>query len=71
MAARPLQDRPPPNGYADIKWAKNLPKRGPSGLVTILGGVGVMAIGFWGVSHKNVQRRWVGVVKTNPFIIIN
>ncbi|XP_041379473.1 NADH dehydrogenase [ubiquinone] 1 alpha subcomplex subunit 13-like [Gigantopelta aegis] len=29
----------PKGGYPEIKWSRNLPRRGPSGLMTILGGV--------------------------------
>ncbi|XP_003384822.1 PREDICTED: NADH dehydrogenase [ubiquinone] 1 alpha subcomplex subunit 13-like [Amphimedon queenslandica] len=59
MADIPRQDKPPPNGYQDIKFARNLPKRGPSGLVIMIGGVAVMAIGFAGVAYGNTQRREV------------
>ena len=57
MADIPRQDRPPQKGYPDIKWARNLPERGPSGLVIMIGGVVVMAIGFAGVIYGNRQRR--------------
>lgn len=57
MADVPLQDRAPKQGYPGIKWARNLPRRGPSGLVTMLGGVTVMAFGFSVVIYTNRQRR--------------
>lgn len=59
MAAAYKQDMAPKGGYPEIKIARNLPKRGPSGLVTMLGGVAVMAIGFYGVYRTNKQRRYV------------
>lgn len=58
MAAAYKQDMAPKGGYPEIKIARNLPRRGPSGLVTMLGGVAVMAVGFYGLSRTNRQRRY-------------
>ena len=53
------QDKAPAGGYPEIQWARRLPKRGPSGLMTMLGGVAVMSLGFGVVIHTNKERRWV------------
>ena len=53
------QDRAPKGGYPEIKWSRNLPRRGPSGLMTILGGVTIMSLGFFVVVQSNKERRWV------------
>lgn len=51
------QDLPPKGGYPPIEYARNLPKRGPSGLVMFIGGAVVMAYGFYHVIMGN-RRRW-------------
>ena len=55
------QDMAPKGGYPKIEYARNLPKRGPSGLVIMLGGLAVMAGGFVVIGRTNRQRRWGGV----------
>ena len=61
MAAAHKQDMAPKGGYPEIKIARNLPKRGPSGLVVMLGGVAVMSLGFAVIQRTNKQRRYVHV----------
>ena len=58
MATALKQDMPPKGGYPGITYAKNLPKRGPSGLVIMLGGVAAMAVGFYGIKRTNKKRRY-------------
>lgn len=50
------QELPRKGGYAPIEFARNLPRRGPSGYVAILGGGLVMAFGFAMVVRGNRQR---------------
>lgn len=57
MAGLVKQEMPPKGGYSDIAYAKNISKRGPSGLVIMLGGVAAMAIGFYGIKLTNKKRR--------------
>lgn len=57
MAAAYKQDLPPAGGYPKIHIARNLPKRGPSGLVMMLGGVAVMTAGLYVVGRSNRERR--------------
>lgn len=54
------QDLPPREGYPEIKYARNLPKRGPSGLQLMLGGIATMAFGFYMIYRTNLIRRWAG-----------
>ena len=63
MATAWKQDLPPKGGYPEITYARNLPKRGPSGLMIMLGGVAVMALGFVGVGITNRQRRYSVIFK--------
>lgn len=50
---------PPPGGFDAIKYKRNLPLRGPSGLV-ILGGVtAVCAYGFYRLGKGNLEKRCV------------
>ena len=53
------QDLPPSGGYPKIEYHSKLPKRGPSGLIIMAGGLGVMAVGFYYVSKGNQKRRFV------------
>ncbi|KAG8218536.1 hypothetical protein J3R82DRAFT_4175 [Butyriboletus roseoflavus] len=50
---------PPPGGFEAVKYKRNLPFRGPSGLA-ILGAVtAVCAYGFYRVGKGNLERRYV------------
>ena len=50
---------PPPGGFEAIKYKRNLPLRGPSGVV-ILGAVtAVCAYGFYRVGLGNLEKRCV------------
>ena len=51
------QDMPPRNGYPAITYARNLPKRGPSGLIMFIGGAAVMTLGLWRVIVGNRRMR--------------
>eukprot|EP00794_Sanderia_malayensis_P009774 gene9773-10773_t len=51
------QDLPPKHGYPAIEYARNLPKRGPSGLVMFLGCTGLMSFGFYCVIQGNIKMR--------------
>ena len=51
------QELPPKGGYPAIEYSRNLPKRGPSGLMIFFGGAAVMAFGFYHVIKGN-RRRW-------------
>ena len=51
------QELPPKGGYPAIEYSRNLPKRGPSGLMIFVGGAAVMAFGFYHVIKGN-RRRW-------------
>ena len=53
------QDMPPKGGYATFKYTHNIPRRGPSGLAIMLGGVAVMAAGFYVVKKTNEERRYI------------
>ncbi|KAG2155044.1 B16.6 subunit of GRIM-19, NADH:ubiquinone oxidoreductase [Suillus bovinus] len=57
MSIQYRQDMPPPGGFEAVKYKRNLPFRGPSGLV-ILGAVtAVCAYGFYRVGMGNLERR--------------
>jgi len=51
------RDMPPVGGFENVKYKRNLPFRGPSGLV-ILGGVTALcAYGFYRVGLGNLEKR--------------
>ena len=50
---------PTPGGFEPVKYKRNLPIRGPSGLA-ILGGVtAVCAYGFYRLGKGNLEKRYV------------
>jgi len=53
------QEMPPKGGYPPIEYARNIPKRGPSGVALFIGGAAVMAFGFYKVIMGNRQRWYV------------
>lgn len=51
------RDMPPAGGFEAIRYKRNLPFRGPSGIV-ILGGVTALcAYGFYRVGQGNLEKR--------------
>jgi len=53
------RDMPPVGGFDAVKYKRNLPFRGPGGLV-ILGGVtAICAYGFYQVGRGNLEKRYV------------
>ena len=51
------RDMPPAGGFESVKYKRNLPFRGPSGLA-ILGGVtAICAYGFYRVGLGNLEKR--------------
>lgn len=56
-----LQDRPRPGGFPTIQYARNVPKRGPSGLALMLGGALLFVIGMDKVNAGRRQRRYACV----------
>ncbi|WFD26708.1 Vacuolar protein sorting-associated protein 41 [Malassezia nana] len=53
------QDLPPQGGYAPIRYKRNLPVRGPSGVFLLFATVGVSVFGFWRLGQGNIERRYV------------
>ena len=54
-----LRDMPPPGGFESLKYKRNLPFRGPSGLA-ILGGVTAVCLyGFYRLGRGNIEKRCV------------
>ncbi|CAD6568261.1 MAG: hypothetical protein TREMPRED_004410 [Tremellales sp. Tagirdzhanova-0007] len=51
------QDMPPSGGYAQIKYKRNLPLRGPSGLVTFSVVGLICTYGFWRVGQGNLEKK--------------
>lgn len=60
------RDMPPSGGFDAIKYKRNLPLRGPSGIV-ILGGVTALcAYGFYRVGKGNLEKR---CVESKPYSV--
>ncbi|KXS22196.1 hypothetical protein M427DRAFT_50544 [Gonapodya prolifera JEL478] len=64
MAAPPRQDLPPPGGFAPVRFARNLPKKGPSGAFLFLAGGLVSGWGFMKIGELNAERRELRREKT-------
>ncbi|KAJ3341533.1 hypothetical protein HDU93_004693 [Gonapodya sp. JEL0774] len=64
MAAPPRQDLPPPGGFAPVRFARHLPKKGPSGAFLFVTGALVSAWGFSKVGELNAERRELRREKT-------
>jgi hypothetical protein len=56
--AKITQDLPPEGGFRPITYAKNVPKRGPPGIVLFAGTIAIVAYGFSRVIKGNQQRRY-------------
>ncbi|KAI9023369.1 GRIM-19, partial [Hyaloraphidium curvatum] len=63
--AAPAQDLPPKGGFpTPVRYARNLPRRGPSGAVILVVGLGAMAYGFAQVGKLNEEKRELRREKT-------
>jgi hypothetical protein len=63
---------PPSGGFEMIKYKRSLPLKGPSGLIMLLGVVGITGYGFYRVGLGNRERRFVQLLASNSvFIIMN
>ncbi|KIM25197.1 hypothetical protein M408DRAFT_221283 [Serendipita vermifera MAFF 305830] len=51
------QDLPPSGGFETLKYKRSLPFRGPSGLVLLLGTLGVCGYGFYRYGLGAVEQR--------------
>lgn len=62
------QDLPPKGGYAGIRWEKNLPTRGISGVAMFLLCGGVMSVGFTLLIRHQRKRRLIHASVSTLFI---
>lgn len=53
------RDLPPQGGYAPIRYKRNLPSKGPGGLVVFGGIIAICSFGFWKVGQSNLEQRSV------------
>ncbi|WFD05675.1 hypothetical protein MVES1_001007 [Malassezia vespertilionis] len=51
-------DLPPTGGYAPIRYKRNLPARGPSGVTLIAGIIGITAFGFYRMGQGQIEKRY-------------
>jgi NADH dehydrogenase (ubiquinone) 1 alpha subcomplex subunit 13 len=59
MATPPIQDFAPKGGFpSTIRYARNLPRRGPSGAVVLAAVFGIMTYGFMKTAEGNLERRY-------------
>ena len=65
------QELPPKGGYAGIRWEKNLPTRGISGVAMFLLCGGVMSVGFTLLIRHQRQRRLIHTVRLFMTILVH
>jgi hypothetical protein len=53
------RDMPPAGGFEAIRYKRNLPLRGPSGLAILAGVTALCAYGFYRVGKGNIEKRCV------------
>lgn len=53
------RDLPPRGGFAPIRYKRNMPVRGPSGVFLIFATIGVSAFGFFRIGQTNIEKRCV------------
>lgn len=63
------QDLPPPEGFEQIRYRRNLPVRGPGGAVVFGGVFAICAFGFWRLGLGNLERRWVSIICMLQYIL--
>jgi len=51
------QDLPPPGGFEAVRYKRNLPLKGPSGLVILAGVTLICGYGFYKVGQGNLEKR--------------
>lgn len=51
------RDLPPAGGFAEIKYKRNLPFKGPGALTILLGVAAMSAYGFYKVGQSNLEKR--------------
>lgn len=63
------QELPPKGGYPPIEYARNIPKRGPSGVALFIGGAAVIVFGFYKVIMGNRQRWYVCISFNSCYVL--
>lgn len=65
------QEMPPPGGFPDVHFARNVPaRRGPTGTQLWVGGLLAVIYGFYNVGQTNIARREYAIEKRNARIAV-
>lgn len=48
---------PPKGGYESVRYKRNLPMRGPSGIMIFAGCFAVCSFGFWRYGQGMIEKR--------------
>ena len=51
------QDGPPPGGFQAIRYARNIPNTGPTGVTLFVVAASVISYGMYQVGQGNIKRR--------------
>jgi hypothetical protein len=62
---------PPPGGFQQIQYKRNLSLRGPSGPIILAAALAISAFGFWRVGQGNIERRCApGFLSLTDFLLL-
>lgn len=51
------RDLPPRGGFGPVRYKRNLPAKGPSGIALLATMVGLTTFGFYRVGQNNIEKR--------------
>lgn len=57
VVKRHCRDMPPSGGFESIKYKRNLPFRGPGGVVILAGVTAIVTYGFYQLGKGNIEKR--------------
>lgn len=60
------RDMPPAGGYESVRYKRNLPVRGPSGVMIFAGVMAISAFGFWRYGQGNIEKKQVDSSSLRP-----
>lgn len=57
-----MQDLPPPGGFPSIRYHRNIPSRGPSGLTILIATTAICSYGFYRVIQGRRERLYFRLI---------
>lgn len=57
---------PPPGGFEPLRYKRNLPLKGPSGLVLLTSVMAICSFGLYRVGQGNIEKRFASLLLASP-----